>query len=100
MSRKYTKVFSLTEEVFRLKEAGKTNREIGKILGLTKEQVKQLATRYRRKQRLIENGYIPRPQGRPRKTEATEEIRQKNELAQLRMQVELLQNFLSEVGRR
>ena len=45
-------------------------------------------------------GYIPRSKGRPRKNEATEEMRQKNELAQLRMQVELLQNFLSEVGRR
>ena len=100
MSRKYTKMLCLTEEVFRLKEVGKTNREIGEIYGLTKEQVKQLAKRQRKKQRLLANGYTPRPQGRPRKTEATEEIRQKNELAQLRMQVELLQNFLSEVGRR
>lgn len=100
MSRKYTKVECITEEVFRLKEAGRTNREIGEMFGLTKEQVKQLATRQRRKQRLLANGYIPRSKGRPRKNEATEEMRQKNELAQLRMQVELLQNFLSEVGRR
>lgn len=90
----------LIEEVFRLKEVGKTNREIGEIYGLTKEQVKQLAKRQRKKQRLLANGYTPRTQWRPRKTEETEEIRQKNELAQLRMQVELLQNFLSEVGRR
>ena len=46
------------------------------------------------------NGHIPRPKGRPRKTEATEEVRKNNELVQLRMQVELLRNFLSEVGRR
>lgn len=100
MSRNYVKVECLAEEVFRRKEAGETNREIGKHFGLTKEQVKQLATRQRRKQRMIMNGYIPRPKGRPRKTEATEEARQNNELTELRMQVELLRNFLSEVGRR
>lgn len=100
MSRSYVKVESLAEEVFHRKAAGETNREIGEHFGLTKEQVKQLATRQRRKQRLIESGYIPRPKGRPCKTEATEEIRKNNELVQLRMQVELLRNFLSEVGRR
>ena len=100
MSRSYVKVENLAEEVFRRKAAGETNREIGERFGLTKEQVKQLATRQRRKQRLIENGYIPRPKGRPRKSEVTEEIRKNNELTQLRMQVALLQNFLLEVGRR
>ena len=100
MSKKYTKVKCLTEEVLRRKEAGETHREIGEHFGLTKEQIKELVKRHRRKQHLLANGYTPQPQGRPRKTEATEEIRQKNELAQLRMQVELLQNFLSEVGRR
>ncbi len=100
MSRSYVKVECLTEEVFRRKAAGETNREIGEHFGLSKEQVKQLATRQRRKQRLIKNGYIPRPKGRPRKDAADESVRQQNELAQLRMQVELLRNFLSEAGRR
>jgi len=100
MSRSYVKVECLTEEVFRRKAAGETNREISEHFGLSKEQVKQLATRQRRKQRLIENGYIPRPKGRPRKDAADESVRQQNELAQLRMQVELLRNFLSEAGRR
>lgn len=100
MSRRYVKVECLAEEVFRRKAAGETNREIGECFGLTKEQVKQLATRQRRKQRLIERGYFPRPKGRPRKDAAGENIRQQNELIQLRMQVELLRNFLSEVGGR
>lgn len=100
MSRSYVKMECLAKEVFQRKAAGETNREIGEHFGLTKEQIKQLATRQRRKQRLIENGYIPRPKGRPRKDVADENIRQQNELAQLRMQVELLRNFLSEVGRR
>ena len=100
MSRRYVKVECLAEEVFRRKAAGETNREIGECFGLTKEQVKQLATRQRRKQRLIERGYIPRPKGRPRKDAAGENIRQQNELIQLRIQVELLRNFLPEVGGR
>ena len=100
MSRSYVKVESLAEEVFRRKAAGETNREIGESFGLTKRQIEQLVNRQHRKQRLIVNGYIPRPKGRPRKDVADENIRQQNELAQLRMQVELLRNFLSEVGRR
>ena len=100
MSRSYVKVAHLAEEVFRRKAVGETNREIGERFGLTKEQVKQLATRQRRKQRLMEHGYIPRPKGRPRKDAADENIRQQNEIVQLRMQVELLRNFLLEVGGR
>lgn len=99
MSRRYVKVECLAEEVFRRKAAGETNREIGEHFGLSKEQVKQLATRQRRKQRLIEQGYTPRPKGRPRKDSSDENVRQQNELVQLRMQVELLRNFLLEAGR-
>ena len=100
MSRSYVKVECLAEEVFRRKEAGETHREIGEYFGLTKEQVKGLVKRQRKKQRMVVNGYIPRPKGRPRKTEATEEVCRNNELVELRMQVELLRNFLSEAGRR
>ena len=100
MSRSYTKVECIAEEVLRRKAAGETNREIGEHFGLSKEQVKRLATRQRRKQRLMENGYIPRPKGRPRKDATDENVRQQNELVQLRLQVELLRNFLSEVGGR
>lgn len=100
MSRSYVKVECLAEEVFRRKALGETNREIGEQFGLSKEQIKGLVNRQNRKQRLIENGYIPRPKGRPRKTGATEDVRRNNELVELRIQVELLRNFLSEAGRR
>lgn len=53
MSRSYVKVEQLAEEVFRRKEAGETNREIGEHFGLTKDQIKQLVTRQRRKQRMV-----------------------------------------------
>ena len=100
MKRSYTKVEDLAPEVFRRKEAGETNRQIAESYGLSEKQIKQLVSRQNRKLRLIEAGYIPRPTGRPRKDANTEEARRNNELIQLRMTVELLRNFLSEVGRR
>ena len=100
MSRKYTQVEALREEVFQRKAAGETNREIGAHFGLSKAQIKGLVSRQNRKQRLIANGYAPQPKGRPRKGSLNEEQKRNNELAELRMQVELLRNFLSEAGRR
>ena len=100
MSRKYTKVQELTEIIRARKANGETNREIGESLGLSKIQVKQLMSRQKRKDRLQAAGYIPRPQGRPRKEPSSEEVKRNNEVAQLRMTVELLRNFLCEAGRR
>ena len=100
MRQKYTKVEELAGIIFARKAAGETNRQIGESYGLTLNQVKELVSRQNRKRRLIAQGYIPRPKGRPRKNPEDEEIRRNNELIQLRMQVELLRNFLSEAGRR
>ena len=100
MPRKYVKMEALAEEVFRRKAAGETNREIGESYGLSKYQIKQLVTRQNRKKRLIANGYTPQPKGRPSKNTTNETQQQKNEIAKLKMQIEVLQNFLYEAGRR
>ena len=100
MARKYTKVEGLTEIIRQRKSNGETNREIAESFGLTKYQVKQLMARQNRKERRIAAGYIPRPKGRPRKGTASEEAKRNNEVVLLRMQVELLRNFLYEAGRR
>lgn len=100
MSRDYVKMEELSEEVFRRKTEGETNREIGERYGLSKEQIKRLVNRQNRKARLIADGYVPRPKGRPRRKPEDEETRRNNELEELRMQVELLRHFLSEAGRR
>ena len=100
MARKYTKVEGLTEIIRQRKSNGETNREIAESFGLTKYQVKQLMARQNRKERRIAAGYIPRPKGRPRKEPASEEAKRNNEVVLLRMQVELLRNFLCEAGRR
>ena len=100
MGRKYTKVEHLTEIIRERKARGETSREIGESLGLSKYQIKQLMSRQNRKERLLAAGYIPRPKGRPRKEPGSEEVKRNNEVAQLRMTVELLRNFLCEAGRR
>lgn len=90
----------LAEEVFRRKAAGETNREIGERFGLSKYQIQQLVARQNRKKRKVEGGYIPQPKGRPRAIAMSEDERRQKEIKDLEMQVELLRNFLSEVGRR
>ena len=100
MARKYTQVEELTEIIRQRKAKGETNREIAESYGLNKYQVKQLMARQNRKERRIAAGHIPRPKGRPRKEPASEEAKRNNEVVQLRMQVELLRNFLCEAGRR
>jgi transposase-like protein len=100
MVRRYTKVEELAEVVRVRHEQGETYAEIATSYGLRKKQLKQLIERQRRKERKIAAGYIPRPKGRPRKEPTSEEVKRNNEIVQLRMQVELLRNFLLEVGRR
>ena len=99
MARKYTKIELLSDEIFRLKEQGKTHREIGDLYGLTKEQIKGFVNRQNRKQRLLKQGYVPRPKGRPRKNSLDESTILKNELIELRMKVDVLRNFLYAIGR-
>lgn len=99
MPRKYTKIEMLSDEIFRLKEHGKTHREIGELYGLTKEQIKGLVNRQNRKQRLLDQGYVLRPKGRPRKNAVDERTLLENELIELRMKVDVLQNFLCAIGR-
>lgn len=100
MGRKYTHVQELAGIIIARKARGETNREIGESLGLTKYQIKQLVAREHRRERKIAAGYVPLPKGRPRKGAATEAQKKDNEIVMLRMQVDLLRNFLQEVGRR
>ena len=100
MTRKYTKVGQLVEIVRERHNQGETYGEIAASYGLERGQVKSLMERQRRKERMLAAGYIPRSKGRRCREPVSEEERQRNELARLRMQVELLRNFLFEAGRR
>ena len=98
MPGKYTKIELLSDEIFRLKEHGKTQREIGDLYRLTKEQDKGFVNHRNRKQRLLKQGYVPRPKGRSHKNAVDERTPLQNELIVLRMKVNVL-NFLCAIGR-
>ena len=71
-----------------LRKEGHTYREIGEAVGLTGNQVKEYFRRDRREQRL--RGYPRSKKEDAKKT--NQELR--SELKRLRMEVELLQDFL------
>ena len=99
MSRNYNNIEYLASEVFARKAAGETHREIAKAYNLTLKQIRSLVCRQNRKRKLAAQGYILRPKGRPRKDYQNDEAIRNNEIISLRMQVDVLRNFLSEVGR-
>lgn len=65
MRQKYTNVQGLIEIIRERKSQGETNREIGTSLDLTLKQVQQLITRENRRERLLAQGCVLRPKGRP-----------------------------------
>jgi transposase len=96
--------------IIRLREEGKSRQEIADILGLTKGQIKGWVNRYNRRQKKQAAGIPTLPTGRPRKDYAlTEENRveyykrqlrlAKSENNRLKMENELMRDFLSLTGK-
>lgn len=94
-----------------MREAGKSRREIADELGLTKEQIKNWVNRYNRKLKKQAEGIPTLPTGRPRKDyELTDENRvdyykrqlrlSESENKRLKMENELMRDFLSLTGRK
>ena len=100
MSRKYTQVKLLEGTIYRLKEEGKTNREIAVEYGLELKQVKNLINRHNRAEAAKERGIIINHKGRPRKDGQPPHQRQNTEIQRLRMENELLRDFLCVIGRK
>ena len=100
--RKYTHIKVLEPEIVEMKDSGKTKREIAEHFGLTNEQVKELLKRYRRRERKIAAGIMPRPKGRPRKDASPHNIEaeQADEISRLKMENKLLRDFLQYAERK
>ena len=101
--RNYTHVQVLLPEIKAKQAEGKTQREIAEYYGFKDKQVvKELLKRERRKERKQEAGILPRPQGRPRKGDAPRDIvaEQAYEIRRLRIENELLRDFLQSTGRK
>ena len=101
--RNYTHVQALLPEIRAMLAEGKTQREVAEYYGFQDKQVvKRLLERERRKERKLEAGIIPRPKGRPRKDAVPRDIvaEQAYEIERLRMENQLLRDFLRCTGRR
>ena len=101
--RAYTHVQILLPEIQAMVDAGKTQREIAEHFGLSsKKVVKKLLERERKKSRQIEAGIKPRPKGRPRKDAAPRDLatEQAYEIKRLKMENQLLRDFLQLTGRK
>ena len=90
MPRQYTNFEQYEETILQMKAKGCTRREIAGEIGITPDQVHQFLCRYNRKQRNIKAGILPKKKGRPSKTRSLED-----EVLRLRMENELLRDFLS-----
>ena len=89
----------IKREAIRLRqEEGMMNREIMDHLGIVSERRVRLWCEQYRNEGL--SGLEPKPQGRPRKVVKAEPDQAEHELKRLRMENELLRNFLYEAGRR
>ena len=92
MKRRYTHMKALEWRLVELREAGKTRQEIADELGFTKEQIKDWVKRYNKRK-------IQQPKQRGRKPAVTlSEYKYENK--RLKMENELLRDFLQLAGRR
>ena len=101
MARQYTHVQEVEKEMLEMKAFGKTNQEIAERFGFKdKYVVKEWGKRYNRRIRKMEAGILPRCRGRPPKGYVTTEQEKDNEIRRLKMENELLRDFLRLAGRR
>ena len=102
MARIYQHTQELLTEIKKLLSEGMTQKEVEEHLGLKGNRpVHQLLMREKRKEKRTAAGIVPRPKGRPRKDTEPRDImaEQAYEIHRLKMENELLRDFLSLTGR-
>lgn len=112
MPRSYRHIAEYEDEILRMKDEGKTRREIGEALGFSKKQLHNFITRYNQKQKKLAAGIVIHRKGRPPKKDAeiTEQTKSSElryilahkeaRIKQLEMENELMRDFLSLTGRK
>ena len=101
--RRYTRIQEILPEIKVMIENGKSHREIEEFFGLTGDRpVHNLLKRERRKEKKVTAGIVPRPKGRPRKDAPTRDVvaEQAYEINRLKMENQLLRDFLQLTGRK
>ena len=111
MSKEYGHIKQFENEILEMKSKGLTQREIADKLGFSKYQIKEFFHRYNKNQRKLSAGINIKHKGRPRKdgTELPPSIQQLSKVTQLqyelarkerqvkrlKMENELMRDFLS-----
>ena len=105
MPREYRHIEQYEKEILELREQGLTKREIGEKLGFSKEQIKGVLQRKRRREEKLSYGILPKKRGRPPKEQTTQRnttaelqyqlARKEARIKQLEMENELMRDFLS-----
>lgn len=97
MKREWTNISAMEAEIRKLRTAGKTRKEIGDELGLTKTQIKNWINRDNKATARRAAGIVPKVRGRKAATTLQE---YKYENQRLKMENELLRDFLHAAGRK
>lgn len=106
MPRKYKHIKEYEKEILKLKEQGKTNREICKKFGFELKQLENFINRYNRNQDKLAAGIALKRKGRPPKDYVVSEqdkiaelryilARKEAKIKALEMENELMRDFLS-----
>lgn len=97
MKRSWVNIKALEPEILAMRAAGKTRREIGEKLGLSKIQIKNWINRHNRETDREESGLLPKRRGR-KPSVTLQEYKYDNK--RLKMENELLRDFLLASGRK
>lgn len=87
------------EEIERMRDEGLTHRQIGEKLGYTKMQVKAFAKRERQKQRENFERTLPESKEKTNENMITDPKKMQKEIERLKMENELLRDFLQRIGK-
>ena len=99
--RKYTHIQTLLPEIKEMISEGKSHREIEQYFSLTGDRpIHNLLKRERRKEKQVQAGIAPRKKGRPTKGYVKPEKEKDYEIKRLKMENELLRDFLHLAGRK
>lgn len=104
MPREYRHIEQYEKEILELRKQGLTKREIGEKFGFSKEQIKGVLQRKRRREEKLSYGILPKKRGRPPKEQTTQRntaaelqyqlARKEARIKQLEMENELMRDFL------
>ena len=99
--RKYTHTQILLPEIKAMIAEGKSHREIEEFFGLTGDRpVHNILKRERRKEAKLRSGIQLKDKGRPRVRPLSEKEKYEKEISRLKMENELLRDFLQLTGRK